>query len=787
MASPARSFWKKSRSRTLTKALLVSTTVELALLLAGPALAADADSSTLEEVIVTARKRVENLQATPVSVTALSGETVKDLNLRNFQDLRGVVPNLELVPMATGGVSMAIRGIGTNSSQVNVDAKAGFYVDEMYVARQEGNQLSFYDVASVQVLKGPQGTLFGKNTTAGAFLLTTVRPSADPGGYIQLRGGNFKRMDLEGAINIPLSDTLLTRFSFRTNRADGYIRHVLDDERSNNIDDQSARLQVRYMPTSKLTVDALGEYSRSNTNGLTTIYTGCNSSAPYHRNYDALHAVPYCTAYPVLGKEYTTYGGATLSIPTSSVVTDRAIGGDANGAGNTRHGHRNPFNDTTVGTFNVRAVYEITPDLAVKSITGYRRSEAAWYNPTLNAPNDIYAEYDHTETKQFTQEFNLNGRAMGGRLDYVAGLYFFDQKTSFVQDTGPDWIDPVGYTYDATNHFKSFAAYLQASLKIIDPLELTVGGRYSHDKKYGDSDVFLQTVFTGACAGFVNAFKAGSAACGGHLVGKDKDSWSSFDPRAQLSYKFTDDLFTYVSVTRGYNAGGFNQQLGSNVARGRLISYDPERVWSYEVGLKSEWLDNRLRFNVSGFYQKYQDIQATVVINVNGLDTRQVQTGATAHEQGYELEIEAAPTEDFVIRANYAFVHQEYDSIRPGASLTLRTPVTTAPKWTYSVSANYTFHLPSDAALVASVNYRAVGKKVSCIPFANCFVPSYGLLGGRLDYQPSDDSPWTIGVWATNLLDEYVQLARIGSSGWGVDNVTVGRPREFGFEVRRTF
>jgi iron complex outermembrane receptor protein len=788
MPSVEKSHPATSRYSSLAKALLLSTALASTVLAAHPALAADAaDTSSLEEVVVTARKRAENLQETPVSVSVISGDAVRDLNLRNFQDLRGLVPNLEILPLATGGASMTIRGIGQTSSQVNVDAKAGFYVDDMYVARQEGNQLYFYDVSSVQVLKGPQGTLFGKNTTAGAFLLTTARPSAEAGGYLQLRGGSFRRLDTEGAINIPLSDTVLTRFSFRTQKVDGYIKHVLDDETSNNINDQSARLQVRFTPTSKLTIDTLGEYNQSNTRGSTSIMIGCRPTAAYMRNYNALHAVQMCTAYPVLGKEYTVYGGATLSIPTSSAITDVAVGGDAVAGGLTRRGHRNPFNDTEVGTLNTRVSYDLTEDVTVKSITGYRRSKASWYNPTINAPNDIYAEFDVTETKQFTQEFNLNGRAFDGRLDYVAGFYFFDQRTSFVQDTGPDWIDPVGYTYSATNRFKSYAAYIQASLRITDPLELTVGGRYSYDKKEGDSDVFLQTLFTGACSTFSNAFRAGAAACGGHLLGTDTDSWESFDPRAQLSYKWTEDIFTYASLTRGYNAGGFNQQLGSNVAQGALVPYEPERVWSYEVGVKSEWFDGRLRFNLSGFYQKYTDIQTTVLVNINGVDTRQVQTGATAHEQGYEVELELAPIDDFVIRANYAFLDQEYDSIRPGVSFTLATPVNTAAKWTYSVSANYTFHLPSDAELVASLNWREVGKKPTCNPIGSCFTPSYGLLGGRLDYQPSDDSPWTAALWATNLLDEYVQLGKNVGGSMGIDSITPGRPREIGFEIRRTF
>jgi iron complex outermembrane receptor protein len=751
-------------------------------------------ATELGEVLVTARKRSENLQTTPVSASVISSVDAQEQNIRNFQDLRGVVSNLELVPQDSGGTTFTIRGIGQTSGQVNVDSKAGFYVDEMYVARQEGNQLYFYDIDSFQVLKGPQGTLFGKNTTAGAVLLTTKRPTADEGGYLLARLGNYRRFDTEGAVNIPLSDTLLTRFSFRTDNARGFIKHVLDDDRSNNVNDQSARFQVRVLPNEKLTIDLLGEYGQMKTDGSTTIATSCNPNAAYILDYNALHSQKLCDSYPVLNQGNLVYGGATLTVPTSAVVTDTAHGGDATGANLTRHGHRSSFNDTEVATANMRVNYELNDDVSLKSISGYRRSESSWYNPTLNAPNDIYAEYDKTETDQFTQEFNVTGKALDGRLNYVVGAYYSYQSTKFLQDTGPDWIDPLGYVFDASNTFKSWAAYAQSSMKVTDKLEITVGGRYSYDKKKANSFVF----FSGTCGtkpftGYVNYFVAnfigGTANCAGApFTGADQDHWGSFDPRAQISYAWSNSLYSYLSVTKGYNAGGFNQQLGNNALAGKLLPYDPEKVVSYEAGLKSEWLDRRLRANLSVFYQKYSDIQTTVLVTIAGIDTRQVQTGATAHEQGVEGELILQPTPELTLRASGSYLDQKYDSVRPGvAFITIDTPVDSAPKYTYSLSGNYSFHLPSDSILVASLNWRAVGKKPKCNPIGSCYLPAYGILGGRLDFQPGDDGPWSISVFGANLLNKTYQLNRTSGSGFGIGTYAPGRPREFGVEVRRTF
>jgi iron complex outermembrane receptor protein len=765
------------------------------------------------EVVVTARRRSEDLQSVPVSVTALSGAAIDQLNIRNFQDLRGAVPNLEVQPLATGGANLTIRGIGQTSSQVNTDAKTGFYMDEVYIARQEGNQLYFYDVDSVQVLKGPQGTLFGKNTTAGAFLVTSARPSADGGGYVQVRAGSLRRIDTEGAINVPLSDTLLTRFSFRTQNSDGYVKHLLDDERNLNTNDRSFRAQLRWKPTEKFTADLLGEYNNSATNGSSGVVIGCRDNASYVNRYNETHSRTYCNTYPLLSQKDgpLVYGGATLFIPTSAAITDTVKGADSN-AGNIPlrrgGGHRNPFNDVQVSTVNLRMNYDLTDEIALKSITGMRRSAAQFYNPTQNAPNDIYAEYDTTASSQFTQELNLNGRAFENKLNYVLGAFYYRQKTHFLQDTGPDWIDPTGYTYDANNKFTSYAFYAQASYKIIEPLELTVGARYSHDKKDASSLLNFQQIYSGPSCGaangrsfFYNAFAIGGQSCNGILSGAGEDSWSSFDPRAQLSYQFNPDIFAYVSVTKGYNAGGFNQQLGANLPGNGLVSYEPEKLTAYEAGVKTEFWERRGRLNLSVFTQKYSDIQATVLVTYNGVATRALQSGATARESGIEAEAELRPVPDLVLRANAAYLKQKYLTIRPGVTaFTLTTPVNPTPKFTYSVSADYTFHVGEEGTLVAGLNWRAVGKRpstlltcadggygIDSVSRLSCAVPAYGILGGRLEYRMGPESPWTMTLWGTNLLDARTQISRNIGGGMGVDTVTPGRPREYGIEVRRTF
>ncbi len=768
---------------------------------------ANTGSTGLAEVVVTARKRAENLQRTPVSETAISGAEAEQLNVRDFQNLRGLVPDLEVTPQANGGAALTIRGVGQTNDQVNADAKTGYYVNEVYVARQEGNSLYFYDVNSLQVLKGPQGTLFGKNTTGGAILLTNAQPGPDYGGYVQVRAGDYSRLDTEGAINVPLTDTLLTRFSFRTDSADGFIKHVLDDGESDNVDDKSFRGQIRWKPTSKLVVDLLGEYNQSNTNGMVSVVTGCNPNAYSPTNYQAVEGKSYCATYPTLPESaghYLVYGGATLSVPTSSLVTPLYTGGDYND-GLTRHGHPGPFNNTEVTTLNLRVNYQLNDDISLKSITGYRRSHSAFYNPTEDAPNDLYAEYDSTPTNELTEEDNVTGKAFGGRLNYVAGVYFYSQKTAFLQDTGPDWDgDPIGYAYGAHNNFTSYAGYAQASYKVLPALEATVGVRYTYDHKSANSDIFDQTSYSGVCNDtdaqaandpydFLAAFLAGAAACGGHLVGADRKQWSDFNPRGQLSYQLTPDIYLYTSITTGYNAGGFNQQLGADLGGG-LIGYNPEKLTDYEGGFKSEFFNHRLRFNVTGFYQKYSDIQTTVEVTYNHVPTRAIQTGASEHEDGVEAELELTPTRDLLVRGNMSYLNQAYDSVAPGITLfNINSPVSTAPKYTYAFDAAYTYHLSSliasEATVTPALNWRAVGAKAGCNPIGACYLPAYGLLGGRADFKLSPQSPWTASFFGTNLLNAKVVLDEMLSSQleFGLTSYTPGRPREYGVEFTRTF
>jgi iron complex outermembrane recepter protein len=452
--------------------------------------------------------------------------------------------------------------------------------------------------------------------------------------------------------------------------------------------------------------------------------------------------------------------------------------------------------------------YDLTDKIALHSVTAYRRSTAAFYTPTLDAPNDIYAEYDNTKTNQFTQELTLGGTALDDRLNFLGGLYYFDQKTHFLQDTGPDWIDPLGYIYDGSLHYRSYAAFAQASFKVTPSLEITIGGRYSHDTKTGGSYVFYAEdttkTFTGTplggtapttltCGWFNNSYLGGVTNCaGGAYTAHQTKSWNGFDPKFQISYDFKNGIYIYATAAHGYNAGGFNQQLGFQTTDGRFPSaYNPEKLWSYEGGIKADLFQHRLVVNLSGFYQKYTAIQSTVLVLIGNITTRQVQSAADAHEAGMEAELTLRPTPELTIRGNASYLTQAYDKIYPGAtSFTLDTPVNSAPKYTFSAAVTYDFHVGESGTLTPGFDVRGVGSKPACQSGTTftCKTPAYALWGVRLDFVPKEGSPWKVAFYGTNVFDKVIQLSRTGYfGGMGVDRYTPGRPQEFGVEASYKF
>jgi iron complex outermembrane receptor protein len=807
---------------------------------------AEAASGGLEEIIVTARKRSEDIQKTPISITALSGAQLAQQQVRDLGDLRGLVPNLEITPESNYGgavMSIAIRGITQGSFVTNLDPGVGFYMNDLYISRPEGQSLGLYDIADVQVLKGPQGTLFGKNTTGGALLVTTQLPTDNFEGYADFKYGSFNYIYSEGAINIPIvRDKVDFRVSFATTDMDGYIKDLLDSGTKDDKHEKSVRLQLRVKPTDDLTIDILGEYGYHHDDGTAGIETACSNSQYAVNNYNGAYAIPnglplYCNEFPPLGKQYTVYGTPHAAVPTGCLA-----GGYRAGNCDSYFGNEAAFTKVEVYTAEARINYQLDENLTLKSVTGFRRdylNDLGGDYDDGGSPNCIYCEEDNTTTEQWSEEVNLTGNYFDGALNFVVGAMYIDQNSGFAQNTGPDFDgDPTGYSFLQSENFESDAVYAQGSYKVTDDLEVTLGGRYSYDAKTVQSvllnDLGIPTYQSngGVTARYVCYFKNEYPSCPTYYAGpggtygyengagafyipgpgpnnrqRASARYYDFDPTAKLSYQLTPDFLGYVSVTGGYQSGGFNTQLGAiGSPSNGMIPFAKERVWDYEGGFKSQWLDNRLRVNATGFYQQFQNIQTTIENPLLQIPTRYIVNAAAAHEDGVELEIDALPTPDLAITANGAYLDQGFDSLAnnipainaklvsegKAPALTLKDPVTTAPKFTASVSLDYTYHLPWEATLVGDLTYQWVGTRVfgidSRLTGAVAEGSPYYLINAKLTYV-APDSSYQIGIWGKNLTSKYYanNVCNDYCLGLGPSLFWPGMPRQIGLEVKYNF
>ena len=769
----------------------------------------------LEEVVVTARKRAENIQTTPLSITAMSPAELQQENVHDLTDLRGLVPNFEITPYSNFGraaTPITIRGIGQNALVPNLDPGVGFYLDDLYEARIEGQLLSFYDLSNVQILKGPQGTLFGKNTIGGAVLVDTQKPKDTFGGYVDVRVGEYNRIDAEGAINVPVvADKLLVRVSFMTSNVDGYITHILDSGTNDDLDEKSGRFQARLKPSDDLTLDLLAEYDRHRDHGSSSIEVGCTDSGYATSNYNATYGLggpTYCQKYYPLGKQYTVWGTPFAAVPTNTLA-----GGYQAGKVDPYFGNEGPYQLAQVGTLDFRINYSINENLSVKSVTGFRRSSLDGMGGEAGGwgiPLCIYCEEDNTTTQQTSEEVNLSGNYWDGKLIFVVGANYVDQDSGFAQNTGPDFDgDATGYSFLDSENFESDAVYAQATYKVTEELGVTFGGRYSYDRKSVQSVLWnalgAPTYLPGGgyqtpvpYVYFTQGYFNGLG--GYYLPGPTASerqraaaNYYDFDPRFQVDYQWTPEIYTYFNFTGGYQSGGFNTQLvpvGLQFNNGMNPFYK-ERVWDYEGGIKTQWLNNRLRVNATGFYQDFKNIQAVVIAPGIVPQTRQIVNAAEAHESGFELEVEALPTPDLVIRWNSAYLNQGYDALSAAAiatGITLQSPLTEAPPWETSIAVDYTYHLPWDALLVGDLTYRWLDSRISGVApnFGN--MPAYYTLGAKLSYVSADGS-YSISAWGTNLTGKYYYTAASQNPDYnfGVSTVTPGRPREVGAEFRYNF
>jgi iron complex outermembrane receptor protein len=610
-----------------------------------------AASDKLDPVVVTAQRKSENLQKVPIAVTALTQGDIENRQINSVLDVATNVPNLvgaENVGLSTA-TGFFLRGVGQDESISTSDPAVGTYIDGVYVARQVANNAYLYDIERIEVLRGPQGTLYGRNTSGGAVSIITQKPSDEFIGNFRTSYGNYGRYDLRGSVSGPIADGLTGSFAaFTAQQKEGFQYDKTTGQRAWDQDAQGARGALRYRPSANLEVNFSAEYALEK----------------------PLPVGPVNAARPGFGGDYFTLSSG-LPIQRQNV-------------------------ESTAYTLNI--AYALADNLTFRSITGYRKLTQRFNNDLSDNPTPLYTLATDARFTQFSQEFNLGGKAFDNRFSWTAGAFFMDERNASVIGDNLSGLGIGLLRKNLDNDTKSSALYGQGTYKLTDELGLTLGGRFTRERR--SVDVLENFVIPGIAT--IPLFSTADVAALGTPV---TPTYTAFTPKAAVDYAITPDLLAYASYTRGFKSGGWNARA---LNAPEFVVVKPEKVKSYETGLKSEWLDRRLRLNATYFYADYTDFIVTAVSPITGGFV--TVNAAEAAIQGVELEALAQVTSNLRLHASLGSMKGKYLKLDSSVSFPITNQVKRTPR--LSVQTGFDYDMPITDNLLATLhaNYSFTGR-----------------------------------------------------------------------------
>ena len=732
------------------------------------------DAGKLDEIVVTARRRTESLQLVPVSVVTLSEAELESRSVTSLRTLQNFVPNLTFAPSQNVGEAAGnifIRGVGQEDFGVGAEPGVGFYVDGVYFARPLGTIMNVTDVARIEVLRGPQGTLFGKNTIGGAINIVSVMPREESERRASIIIGNLDRVELRTVANEMLSDRLLARLSLVIVDRDGYLRRVppsvslasletvnrapVNLAREGDDRNQAGRLQLRWLISGKVTADLSLDGSRRRDRQSAT-------------HTDAIN--PNGGILPLLNQliaEGTLPGPQiTAGLAPNHLLESRATG-------------RNSTKQELWG-----AAATISADLGgstLKFIGAYRGLRTHVGSDIDGLHFDIAETDFDAKQRQLSGELQLTGTL--GALTYTGGVFVFRERSEILP-TIPS-LSRVLYTCGClfspsrlaveprqlrTNND---AVYAQGNFRIMDQLGVTLGVRYSHERKEIEAQAFRVD------ADFEPTDEQIAA-------GSNRGTWSPFTYRAGVEYHATPDLMLYGSAASGYKSGGFNSRTTIGLPNLGLAAFKPETALTYEVGIRSQWLDRRLRFNATLFHAGYKDIQLRQQDFSGGVLITLIQNAAKARIRGAEVDLSVRPIQGLTLNVAYGHLDTRYLDVGTVSGLTLDTPFQRTPRHSFTASAHYERPLRSGTLeLHADYSYRSKEQFQMLAAFND--QRGYGLLGARATFRAADDR-WSFALFSTNLTDErYRTAGRDGLQQIGIAYSSIGLPRQVGIQLAAKF
>lgn len=728
-----------------------------------PAVAAvEGISTSLEEIVVTARKQEESLQEVGLPVSALSQTEIDRTFARDLSDLAFVSPNLIIDDTAQGPGGVAaifIRGIGAADVEKNFDPAVGVVVDGIFLGANAGSILRSIDLAGVEVLRGPQGTLFGRNTIGGLINLTHTQPTGELGA--KLRGGieDYDTYFGDAIINFGITDDIAAKVSLaKRDQREGYYKNVTEGGDAGRNDYESYGINLLWDVSDKLALE--GTYQKEKTK---------QDTPPLLNTAQQRHA--FCSGFgfcspsldePITGDRYKIAQNyvrpAGEQSTRSNPVTASARADLVKVPGKATF-------DTDFYEFEAR--WQLNDAVRLDYLYGYWESDETILSNWDGTPILLYGTDRPAQYDQNSNELRLTYDD-GGALSFVAGLYLWESKYSIqLRSYVPDAADfdvILNILQETEQKTDSQAAFFEADYKFTDAFTVTVGGRYTEDKK--ESRQY----------GAVNTAPK-----------HPDDDWNEFTPRVGARYQLTDDAMLYTTYSAGYRSGGFNGRVGNLVDATQ--PYDPETVDSYELGVKSEWLENRLRVNANLFYMEYKDKQEELQLpdpNPTGQKTV-VENASSATLQGVEVDIQASVSENLSLRANIGYLDSSYDDFSyegiSGPVDLSGLDFRRAPDWTGSLDATYEWEMAGGKAWVRGA-YHYIGEHfVNVENSPELENDAQNLFDASVNYSYK---AFTVSVYGRNLTDEDGYTHGYDVAGaWSY--AATRPPRTYGMEVVYNF
>jgi iron complex outermembrane receptor protein len=687
---------------------------------------------SLQEIVVTAQRRSESVQKTPLAVTAISGDSLQESGTTNLEALSGIAPGLN-VSEQVGQARLTLRGIGLDNISTGAESSVAFNQDGVFYSRSAAALASFYDVSRVEILRGPQGTLYGRNATGGSINIITNQPTNTLHAGVDVTLGNDQTANGEGFISGPLNEAASGRLSFQIQHHDGYARNIVTGDDIDTKDSQAVRGQLLFTPGDRLKILAAGDY--------------------YHENDRS-------NEYHYLGPAGETASGAPIT-PTALLLGGFAASNPRDIASPT-----DPSNYAVFYGGRVDISYAVSDATTIRSLSAYRRAQYRVDTSISPFSLELFPLTAQEQSNQYTQEFQVNIDTEHNK--FVSGLFYLHEAIAG-SEAGPLNLMAVGgpdlfvQGYFGGGRLKTDAAavYAQDTYSITDSLRLTLGGRFSWERKAVDD----QSDFD-----FARPYSPENLPLSPHHVASA--DFSKFTPKIGVDYDLAPRTLVYVSYSQGFKSGTYN--LG-----GAGPPVQPEKVSAYEAGLKTTTEDGRLRSNTAGFYYNYKDLQVGVVRGPQVI----LENAAAARIYGVEEELTGRPINDLTLSLNASWLHARFtqyitsDQARPGGDGRTIDAATgqpafdlsgyemaQSPNYTVDLAAEYAIHWHDNTVTLRGESNWSDRVYFTAFDRAAVSQPAYSLQNAFITFERAG-GPWHVTAYVKNIADKRVEAsANIGTT-----------------------